>query len=410
MELQQRDLACGVSGQYTCTGAQACYTDSAQIAYCSVPSEAVATGGSGGYVLYTTTYTETDLVVRTSTGSTWNEAASATSTFSTVATPVVAAPICDTSLEETSCGIYCCAGDQVCASANTCAPRPSSTAAALTSFTYIVSTMATATSTYSAPLRPTSGTITTSTSVTTTQTFIPPATASGSTLPIVSSPTSHGLSAGAIAGIVIGTIAGVILLLLICFCCILRAGFDGLLALFGLGSRRNRRSRERVEVVEERYSRHGSGASRRDTHTGWFGAGGRPATVAENRKKRSSGFGGLGAVGAGLLGLAVILGLKRRHDRKEMAERNDISSSYYTDSYTGTSASKHSRAVKISRIVSNKFFRQRKFRSKNTTIKTFSTVAFRFRNEHDLSCCIICKGWKHHDGVLGLFIKETSCI
>jgi len=142
------------------------------------------------------------------------------------------------------------------------------------------------------------------------------------------------LSGGAIAGIVIGTIAGIILLLLICFCCIVKAGFDGLLALFGFGKRRRRT--ERIETVE-RYSRHGSGtASRRDTHTGWFG---RPARVDETRKKKSGGFGGLGAVGAGLVGLAVILGLKRRHDRKEKA-RSDISSSYYTDSYTGTSASK----------------------------------------------------------------------
>jgi hypothetical protein len=62
--------------------------------------------------------------------------------------------------------------------------------------------------------------------------------------------------------------------------------------------------------------------------------------VDESRKKKSSGFGGLGAVGAGLAGLALILGLKRRHDRKEKASRSDISSSYYTDSYTGTSASK----------------------------------------------------------------------
>ena len=96
--------------------------------------------------------------------------------------------------------------------------------------------------------------------------------------------------------------------------------------------------------MTERYSRHGSqAASRRDTHTGWFG-GGRPARVTESRRneKKSSGFGGLGMVGAGLIGLAAILGLKRREDKKakSTAARSDISSSYYTDSYTGTSASK----------------------------------------------------------------------
>jgi hypothetical protein len=153
------------------------------------------------------------------------------------------------------------------------------------------------------------------------------------------------LSAGAIAGIVIGVIAGIILLLLFCFCCIIKAGFDGLLALLGLGKRR-RRSSERVEVVEERYSRHGSGAVR-NTHNTWFGSS-RPTRVTETRKKKSSGFGGLGYVGAGLLGLAAVLGLKRRHDRKEKTERSDISSSYY--SYTDTSASEQNPLLSNSRI------------------------------------------------------------
>jgi hypothetical protein len=99
-------------------------------------------------------------------------------------------------------------------------------------------------------------------------------------------------------------------------------------------------------VIEERYSsRHGSGtASRRDHHNGWFGAG--AATSGGGRrpapppKKKSSGLGGLGMVGAGLLGMAAVLGLKRKSDKKsEKPPRSDISSSYYTDSYTGTSAS-----------------------------------------------------------------------
>ena len=338
----ERDILCGEQGLYTCTGAQACYTNEAQVAYCSVPGETIETGGSGGYAVYTTTYTETDYLLQTSTWtSSWNAAPTtwlptATSTWA----PAVTAPvICDTSQQETSCGDLCCANWQICAAANSCVANPSS---GLTSFAYIASTVATTTSTFSAPLKVTSST-------STTVPFLPAATASGSTFPLISSSTSsHGLSGGAIAGIVIGTIAGVILLLLICFCCIVKAGLDGLLALFGLGSRRNRRSRERVEVIEERYSRHGSGgASRRDAHTGWFGAGGRPATVSESRRKKpSSGLGGFGAVGAGLLGLAVILGLKRRHDEKkvmrERRERSDISSSYYTNSYTGTSESKRS--------------------------------------------------------------------
>jgi hypothetical protein len=172
-------------------------------------------------------------------------------------------------------------------------------------------------------------------SATTTEPFTPPATASGSSISVTSSHNGGGLSPGAIAGIVIGVIAGIILLLLFCFCCIIKAGFDGLLALFGLGKKR-RRSTERVEVVEERYSRHGSGTGR-NTHNTWFGAP-RPARVTETRKKKSSGLGGMGFVGAGLVTLAALLGLKRRHDRKEKPDRSDISSSYY--SYTDTSASK----------------------------------------------------------------------
>lgn len=69
--------------------------------------------------------------------------------------------------------------------------------------------------------------------------------------------------------------------------------------------------------------------------------------MSEKRKEKS-GFGGLGVVGAGLLGLAAVLGLKRNHDKKEKShrgDRSDISSSYYTDSFTGTSASKSSPSI-----------------------------------------------------------------
>jgi hypothetical protein len=328
--LQPRDCAsyCGAENQYCCTTGQACYTNAQNVAYCSAGAAVT------GYGVYTTTWTETDLVTYTSTYSSYYQIATTTQVWASASTYTAVPAICTTSLEETSCGTICCAANQRCAYAGSCTAYSSSS--------YF------ATSTYSAPLRPTSGGVSTHTSTasaTTTEPFIAPATATGSTLPITSASTSHGLSAGAIAGIVIGTIAGVILLLLLCFCCIVGTIFDGLLGLFGLGKKRNRdRRTERIEVTE-RYSRHGSGtASRRDTHTGWFGGGGRPARVVETRRteKKSSGFGGLGYVGAGLIGLAAILGLKRREDRKAKsnAARSDISSSYYTDSYTGTSASK----------------------------------------------------------------------
>ena len=307
---------CGYNNMYCCSAGEACYTNAANQATCT----AVA-GGGGAYGVYTTVYTETDLLLRTSTYTSWYAVATP------VATPTQVVPaVCTTSLGQSSCGIICCAGDQRCAAAGTCTPYSSN---------YVAPTSAAG----SAPYRPTSGGIATTTSIvsaTTTAPFIPPATASGSNLPTPSASSSNGLSPGAIAGIVIGVIAGIILLLLFCFCCIIKAGFDGLLALFGLGKRK-RRSTERVEVIEERYSRHGSGTGRA-AHSTWFGAG-RPATVTESRKKKSSGFGGLGYVGAGLLGLAAVLGLKRRHDRKsEKPARSEVSSSYY--SYTDTSASK----------------------------------------------------------------------
>jgi hypothetical protein len=271
---------CGYNNMYCCSAGEACYTNPQNIATCTTAAGLVA--GGGAYGVYTTVFTETDLVLRTSIYTSWYA----------LATPT---------------------------------PNTSN---------YVPSTSAIG----SAPLRPTSGGISTATTVvsaTMTAPFTPPATASGSSIPITKPGSSNGLSPGAIAGIVIGVIAGIILLLLFCFCCIIKAGFDGLLALFGVGKKK-RRSTERVEVIEERYSRHGSGTGR-NTHSTWFGAG-RPARVTETRKKKSSGFGGLGYVGAGLIGLAALLGLKRRRDRKsEKPPASDISSSYY--SYTDTSAS-----------------------------------------------------------------------
>lgn len=320
--LRGRDCAipCGSDSQYCCSSGQACYTNADNIAGCT--AVAGAAGLLGGFAVYTTTYVETDLVTRTSTyTSSWYAAAS---------TPVVGSnPAICTVEGESSCGIYCCASNQRCAGPNTCTAYTS---------TYFP----TSTPVGSPPVRGTSGGVSTRTatvSATTTEPFTPPESASGTSNPVTEHHSSHGLSAGAIAGIVIGVIAGIILLIIFCFCCVIRAGIDGLLALFGLGKKK-RRSTEKVEVIEERYSRHGSGAGK-NTHNTWFGGASRPSRVSESRKKESSGFGGLGYVGAGLLGLAAILGLKRRHDRKEREKhsaRSDISSSYY--SYTDTSASK----------------------------------------------------------------------
>ena len=88
------------------------------------------------------------------------------------------------------------------------------------------------------------------------------------------------------------------------------------------------------------------GARREDS--GWLGGarGDKPTRVVETRKKQSSGMGGMGAVGAGLVGLAAVLGLRKKEAERDEKRRpgptttvTDISSTYYTDSYTGTSAS-----------------------------------------------------------------------
>lgn len=198
---------CGAQNQYCCAAGEACFTNQANIAYCSV--------GSGdvwdGYAVYTTTYTETNLVLRTSTyTSSW---VVATSTWQPDPA-VTQAPICTSSLGESSCGSICCANDQRCAHANSC-----------TAYTATDDQSPTQT-TFSAPFRPTSGHKSTETA-TTTVPFQPPATASGSIFPTLPLNENHGLSGGAIAGIVIGSLVGISMLLLCCGCCVMKSKLFG---------------------------------------------------------------------------------------------------------------------------------------------------------------------------------------
>ncbi|CAD6447180.1 c582c63f-ca59-41c8-bcc5-ec511796b3d3 [Sclerotinia trifoliorum] len=337
--LMERTCAspCGADSQYCCAAGDACYTSSGDIAYCSASSTA-------GWAVFTTTYTKTGLQVGTSTYSSYTAATTSSGS----------AAICDTTVGQTSCGPICCASDQMCEYSGQCTGRTSL-------WTYTTTTSGT----YSAPLRPTSGasTKTNTVSATTTEPFIPPATASGSTLPLTGA-SSNNLSAGAIAGIVIGTILGVILLLLLCFCCVVKGLWDSVLGIFA-GGRRSRRQeggavRTRIETVERisRHSRHGSAAggaaaaTYREQQTGFFGGArtDKPMRVVETRKKKSSGMGGLGAMGAGLVGMAALLGLKKKEDGRRdekmrpgpTATETDIGSTYYTDSYTATSVSSES--------------------------------------------------------------------
>ncbi|KAI1001621.1 hypothetical protein K3495_g6582 [Podosphaera aphanis] len=280
---------CGADNQYCCGSGEACYTNQANIAFCSANGDSVA----GGYAVYTTTYTETNLVLITSTyTSSWGAA-----TPHSPQGPVVTSPaICTTSLGESSCGNICCASNQRCAVANSCTAYSS------------VFLQPTKSTTYSAPVRPTSGGLFTI-SATTTVPFQAPATASGSTLPMASEESN--LSGGAVAGIVVGVIAGILFLLLICFFCVVRKGCSGALAAFGLG-KKDRRPKDRYTS--------------------------RPHTPTSEKKKSSSKF--LTALGAILVGATAVLGLQKlkkgRDDESSSTDSSQISSGYYSDSYTGS--------------------------------------------------------------------------
>ncbi|WYZ42969.1 hypothetical protein EsH8_VI_000668 [Colletotrichum jinshuiense] len=299
---------CGVDLQYCCGSGEQCYTVN-NIAGCSTIN------GGGGYGIFTTTWTETNTFTSTVTTD-WPATTKEAGGVGDICTPTKAG--------EESCGKICCATYQYCAYSGQCAPREGG------GLTTITSGGVTITTQYSAPYRITStratGTFASATS-----------TGTGGVVPVPDEGTGGGLSGGAIAGIVIGTLAGLGLLMLLCFCCIAR-GLWGL--IFG-GKKKKERSRERVEVVEERYSRHGSrmpsAHSHRPSHGGWFGGGGRPAPAASRKEEKKEGAKWLG-LGAAAATLVALLNLKK--DKPARKPRSTYTDSYY--SYTGTSPSSSS--------------------------------------------------------------------
>ncbi|KAL7628130.1 hypothetical protein AAE478_002328 [Parahypoxylon ruwenzoriense] len=304
---------CGADNQYCCSNGQACYT-SEGIAGCA------ATGAGGSFDYYTTTWTETKTYTST------------LSSFLGATTPASGGTngqpcVPPEGSGQIACGPICCASWQYCAHDGQCMANPG--APSWTQWT----TVGVVTTQYSAPYRVTSGSTIIETSPPTTTGVAASETASststGAPAPVAS--TNGQLSGGAIAGIVVGTIAGVILLLLLCFCCIARGLWGVVAGIFGLGKKRDRGS-ERVEVIEEHYSRRGSrhgsaygaAAAVRPTHRTWFGGGGgggggRPSSAA-GRKEKESGS-GAGWLAAGLGAAALLLGLRREERRRSSSHK-----------------------------------------------------------------------------------------
>jgi hypothetical protein len=310
--------ACGYYGQLCCNSDEYCYTDGNDQAQCgktqltSAPVQTLAQSTNGQWSMFTTTYVQTDLKTVTTTYS----------SFYPITTPQ-----CTYALGETPCGSCCCQSGQMCQAPGQCVVAAGGSSAY---YTFVTSTQ-----TAIVPLRGTSGGIVTVTSIGSVTTTVPYQTAvstSGVTLTGTVTATSHGLSGGAIAGIVIGVIAGLILLFLLCACLCFKSLWDGLLAIFGI--RRSGRRRTEETYIDRRSSRRQSGGRT------WFGT--RPGrgsrtSVEVVEKRESGGWGGLATVGAALGGLALLLGLKRRRDRRREEDKSSVSYDYYSSDYTSAS-------------------------------------------------------------------------
>jgi ubiquitin-activating enzyme E1 len=311
---------CGYYGQICCvSGSQSCGTNANNEAICVAGSSGSAATGAGTWSTYTSTWV--DSVTKTSVYSTWVPATATTAVAGATCTP-------NWANNESGCGAICCSSGQYCFDASRAICTTAANGVTTTGTGYV------------APLRPTSsgGVVTTQTiSPTTTIPFQTPVATGSQNATLVNMGTSGShLSGGAIAGIVIGVLAGIALLIFICFLCCLKAGIDGILALFGLGNKRRKSRRVVEEEYIETHRRHGSGAAGSDRR--WYGSGGsRPSRPPPPPRKSGGGFGGLLGGTAALGGLALALGLKRKHDRRE-EEKSDISSSYGTYSYDYSSS------------------------------------------------------------------------
>lgn len=318
------DNPCGYYGQVCCASSETCYTDENNEAACRAgSSDSVAQSAGGSWQYITTTYVQTDLETITTVLSSFVPSATGGS--------------CEYSKGETACGDTCCAAGEFCESSGKCKDAGSGSSGLYSSLQTVTTII---TNTAEPPLRPTSDTLVTVTAtgtageITTTQGFISPTSTDGAITAEPQNDGGGGLSGGAIAGIVIGVLAAIIILILICLCCCAKGVLDALLGIFGLGGKKRRR--EEVEVYESHHhhgSRRGRSASAVGKRT-WFGMGPRKTEITEEKKKSSS-FGRGAGVAAFLGGLALILGLKRRRDKRDDKSNVSYGSSYYSD-YTSS--------------------------------------------------------------------------
>ncbi|KAF4510662.1 hypothetical protein G6O67_002537 [Ophiocordyceps sinensis] len=310
---------CGAADQLCCGAGQSCATLPGNVATCV----------AGTYGLYTTTWTET----RTYTSTIMTH-------WMPAPEPTAGVDCVPPSAEQQACGPICCAGWQTCAFHGQCSIKPGYAEPS----TVVVTSDGKVTTRYSAPFRVT-GTVTITSSGLGTDSPAR-ATRTGDATQAIGADAGTaggGLSAGAIAGIVIGTLAAVALLLLLCFCCIARGLWA---AIFGRGKGKGREREERVHVTERSYSRRASrapsGPPPKDRHAGWFG-GSRPRPASDRREKKKSSGGVWLAIAAGATTLLTLLNLKkdkRAPPRKAVTSR--YTDSYYTYSDVTTSPSSSS--------------------------------------------------------------------
>ncbi|KAF2741823.1 hypothetical protein M011DRAFT_472761 [Sporormia fimetaria CBS 119925] len=320
---------CGDASGLCCTGGQTCGTDPSNGWAMCVGGTAQQPGqwqGEGqpqaqitsGWQYWTSTWVETDFVTRTSVYSSWVGGAAAPT----------AADTCSAGQQE--CGGTCCYGGYYCYSPEKQECRQLGGAS-------------------SGGVVPIPTATPTPTGVpTATLPFTPPIATGVDGVPAAGQEEGDGLSGGAIAGIVIGVIAGVLLLLFICLYCCAKSALGGLLAMFGIGKKKKRHVHEETYIEEHHHHSSAAGGGGRR----WYGQAGssRPARPAPAPKKKG-GFGNALGIGAALGGLALALGMKRKHDRKYDDKSTVISGSseYYSDYTSSSSASSSDRHTRPTR-------------------------------------------------------------